>query len=443
MTVRYVASTGSNTSPYDTWAKACTTPKTVTDLMGAGDITYIKNETFTISADTTYTLAGTIASPAQLISTSDTTNNPPTSVATGCVIDGSGTNGVDITLLGKAYIYGVSFKSGNGAVAGHFTAATSDDDNLVLEECAVTISNTASGSRLTFGSTSSASNNYVITKNCTFTTGNNAGQALVVACPWNDTGSTFAITTTVPTTYVGSAQGYIKFTGSDFSAITTSIFGGTMNKKMEIIFAQCKLGSGVAILAAQTGPAHADAYVYDCATGDTHYEFAHYNYFGNTTISTAIYMSGTDGASYNAANSKHSWKITGTANTTFQQPYISPWLSVYNEATAAVTPRLEILRDGSTTAYNNDEVWGEWLVKATSGSTRSTCYSDRRGLADAAAAQGSSALGASDWAGETTPWYGKLEPTATITPAEIGDISARVMLAGNITVYVNPKILGI
>jgi len=59
MTVRYVASTGSNTSPYDTWAKACTTLKTVTDLMGAGDVTYAKNEAHAITIDTSYTLAGT------------------------------------------------------------------------------------------------------------------------------------------------------------------------------------------------------------------------------------------------------------------------------------------------------------------------------------------------------------------------------------------------
>lgn len=444
MTVYYIASTGSNTSPYDTWAKAATAPKTVTDLMGAGDIGYIKNETFTISADTVYTIAGSFANPARLISTNDTANAPPTTVATGALIDGSGTAGVDITVLGPAYIYGVEFKNGNSSTLASININNSDLTYLEVENCAFTIANTASGSRINIGYDNIGATTGFKSKGSTFTTGNSASQGVSIYGPADFDGDTFGITTTVPTVYfTGSRRTHSKFTGCDLSAITTTLAPTVTGNPGEYTFAQCILGSGVAPLAAVTGPNESIVRIFDCASGDTHYEFGHYTYFGNTTISASIYMNGTDGASYNAANSKHSWKITGV-NGTYQTPYISPWIDVYNEATSAVTPRLEILRDGSATAYNNDEVWGEWAAKVTASSTKATLYNDRRGLVASAAAQASSALGASDWTGEGgTAWFGKLEPTSTITPAEIGHIRARVYVAGANTVYVNPKILGL
>ena len=88
-------------------------------------------------------------------------------------------------------------------------------------------------------------------------------------------------------------------------------------------------------------------------------------------------------------------------------------------------------------------MWPEFSYKGTSGFPIVTIVNSRRGLVDTAAALGSSALGAGDWVGETTPWYGKLEPLSTITPAEIGHIRARVCVAGANTLYVNPKILGL
>lgn len=42
----YVASTGSNTAPYDTWAKAATAPLTATAAAAAGDTIYQHAETF-------------------------------------------------------------------------------------------------------------------------------------------------------------------------------------------------------------------------------------------------------------------------------------------------------------------------------------------------------------------------------------------------------------
>lgn len=444
MTVRYIASTGSNTSPYDTWAKAATDPATVIALMGAGDISYIKNETFTIAVDTTYTFAGTLANPCMLISTSDTVNNPPTSVATGASIDGSATAGVDITVNGKVYIYGVTFKAGTGTAA--VSIAQTDDSIISLENCALILTSATSGGIINIGTSAGTNNNRTITRNCTFTFGTHASQT-IAANNWNDIGSTFTAGT-APTTFlnnVGSALGNeCRFHGSNINALTnTTLVGATSSKPFRAIFSQCKLPTGYAAISASiTGPAHTEVLIYDSASGDTHYEFGHYDYWGNTTISTAICLNTTSGAAYDVAGNKHSWKIVGT-NATYQTPYISPWISVYNESLSAVTPRLEILRDGSATAYNDDEVWADFSAKTTSGFPIASVVTDKRGLVAAAAAQSDSTLGAGDWGGEGgTAWFGKLEPTSSITPAEIGFIQARVCVAGANTVYVNPRILG-
>jgi hypothetical protein len=51
------------------------------------------------------------------------------------------------------------------------------------------------------------------------------------------------------------------------------------------------------------------------------------------------------------------------------------------------------------------------------------------------------AAGGATWTGGTTPWSGKLATNATITPQEIGNLSARVCVGEpSITVYVDPQI---
>lgn len=441
MTAYYCASTGSNTAPYDTWAKAATALKTVTDLLGAGDIAYCRNEAFVITVDTVYTLAGTATSPCTLISTASTAE-PPTTIDSGFMIDGSGTAGVDITITGKARLIEMDFKSGGSTSAANVNLATTSEDSLDLDTCNFIIANSSAASEIVIGVLGSNTHPQVRTFNCGWTFGNNASQGFDLRSNVEMIGGSVSITTTVPTNLIKLVNGGIyTLRGVDLSAITTNLVIGS-TRTAQVYLDKCKLGSGVTPLNTSglaTGP---EIYMTDCATGDTHYEFAHYNYYGNTTVSTAIYLNNSDGSSYNVAGSKYSWKITGV-NGSWATPYRSPWITRHNEAVASVTPRIEILRDGSASAYTDREVWGEWMVKATAGSVLPTFSSDRCGDLTAAANQAASALGASDWAGEGgTAWFGKLSPAA-VTPAEIGDIMGRVCVAGANTVYVNVDILGV
>lgn len=202
-----------------------------------------------------------------------------------------------------------------------------------------------------------------------------------------------------------------------------------------VVFSQCKLGANVTILATQT-PANKSsgaAYVFDCSSGDTHTFMGYYDAFGSCVSDTGIY--------YTTGAAAQSWKIVTTANCSYYTPFVSPFVDFYNTGTSSITPRFEILRDGSTTAFQDDEVWGEFFVKTTSGSTQSTESSDRMTLLGTPANQATGA-GTGSWTGEAgSAWSGKIDSGSAVTPAESGHIRGRVVVGEpSITVYVDPQI---
>ncbi len=233
------------------------------------------------------------------------------------------------------------------------------------------------------------------------------------------------------------------FQGCDLSAL-----GGIYLVKdctiaaTRVVFSGCRFGGSWSGMAAQTNSnrSSAEVWVYNCASGDQHYHIGHYNALGQTTVDTGIY------ANDHIADTALSWKVVTTANCSFYDPYESPWLSVYNAGTSAITPYLECVRSGSSTAFQNDEVWSEWSYQGTSGYPQATLVlSDRMTPLGTPADQTASSKGASDWTGENaTSWFGKLGPAASITPAEVGHIRARVCIGEpSTTVYVDPQIRGL
>lgn len=407
--------------------------------MAGGDITYVSSTYVkTITVTTTITCAGTTVNPSRLISTNDITNNPPLTITSGAKITGNGTSAISLNVSGICLFSGVTFESGSGAGAGNVNLNTTTGDANVFENCTFKILNTFATSKINSGNTAgNISPPPLRTKNCLFLP--NTSQQLVSICGNNeDVGSTFSFVTSCPSIYFSVPSGG-SFHGSDLSAITTTLFG---SQYADIHLTQCKLGAGVSMGTQTVNPIGA-VWLHDCNSGNVHYSFGHYNYYGSTIVTASIYQNNTDGAAYDVSDDKNGWKITGT-NGTYLTPYKSPWIDVYNEASSAVTPRLEILRDGSATAYNDNQVWGEFSAKVTATSTIATIVDDRCGLVATPAAQGTSALTGANWTGEgATAWFGKLEPTSTITPSPIGHMRARVCVAGAITVYVNPKLLGI
>ncbi len=435
----YVWSGGSNTPPYNTWAKAATVPlDAITAASFApGNTVFQHAETFTVGVDTTYNLAFGL----RWICTNDLANQPPTVLSTAGVIDGSGASGVDIYITNGGtlggFIYGLKFKAGAGT-ASIVGASTTSDDSLVFENCGFELAGTSGSSTITFGSSSVTQKSEVTLKNCStkfsvVTQGISIGGRIIF-----EDGVYPDPSGSVPNTLFEIVGRPFKFmaTGVDFSGQISGVhFAEPTSVPCTIILSQCTLGAGT--LNAAITVAGSEYYLYDCSSSDTHYQFANYNYRGSTTISTSIYAN--DGAEYNLTGDKTSWVVAGNANTSTAAPYVSPWFSVYNEVTAPITPYLEVLRDGSTTAYTDIQVWAEFSAKTTSSSSKASIGSDFGGHLSAGTAQDT---GAATWVGATTPWIGKLQ-SPSITPSEIGHIQARVIVAGDYAVYVDPQIRGL
>lgn len=418
------------------WTNAFTTfAAAVAAATASGDIIYVASDSVeTLAADATYTFAAAV----RVISVDATSGTPPTTLQTqeaGGGYLGHTSSNRSIILAGafNVYIYGMEFSvTGND----QFRSAGTDGQHTELENCHVRFGTTAS---FDLGLQNTDSNRFTRMLGGKITFGN-ASNSIRPMGKGEFIGVTLA--GTAPSTLVtgGSRSGnLLRFESCDLSIVTGTLVAANTVEPMEVVFANCKLGSGVTPLSStgNTNRAFAEAWLFDCAAGDEHYHIQHHNAFGSLTVDTGIYAN--DGAQYDGTN-RCSWKIVTSSLCSYYCPYVTPWFDVYHAGTSAVTPSIEILRDGSTTAYQDDEVWGEWAYKATSGSTQTTLTNDRKALLSSAANQ-ASGVGTSGWTGEAgSAWSGKLQPASTITPAEIGHIRGRVCVGEpSITVYIDPQ----
>jgi hypothetical protein len=437
MTIRYVNPAGSNTSPYDTWAKGATALLTVTALMIAGDVTYVANtlnQTGLSAASATYV----VAAGCKIIGTADTTNMPPTSDAAtegtaGASIQTTTTNSV--TVNGGEW-WNIAFKGGSANNTANVVIGSADDTTTILNNCIIQITSTNLSSRTIIGpTTATASNSRVRTIGCSFVFAS-VSQGMTLRGDWEDRGSQFATGGSVPSTLFGTIGNPARVSIIGATLASTTLFAaGTAWYYAEL--ANCVLAVGTVPLATLGGDNQGEVTLYDCDSGDIHYDFAHYNWRGNTVASVTYSM--TDGPTYDGSN-RYAWVVTGV-NGTFGNPYWSPWIRTYNGTlAAAITPWIEAARDGSATKYNDDTVFGEFGVKATSGFVNVAFDSDRCGVLSTPAAQATGA-GTGSWSGLSgTACSMKLDYGASVTPQEIGDIMGRVGVVGANVLIVDPQI---
>lgn len=442
MTAYYVASTGDNSDGL-TWSKAFTTfGGAVSAASTLDDVIYVdQGFTDTIAGDATYGFNASIS----VICSNDKVNMPPQTLGSMGTSNwiGHSTSNYSITLNGgyRVYIYGLTFRIAGGATVDHLNINSTDAGCFELDSCYLWQGNNNSSATITIGSVSNI-NSFTRIVNCTlrFGSGNNT---LLARQRVDFEGCTISSSGSAPTTLLPASIGIlINFINCDLSHITGTLVGSQTSVPSCYVFSNCKLGSGVTVLASQSplNKSSGHVWVFNCSSGDQHYHIGHYDAFGSTICDTGIYAN--DGASYDGTN-RLSWKIVTNANCSYYTPYISPWIECYHSGTSAITPYLEILRDGSATDYQDDEVWGEFSYQGTSGFPLGTIVSDRKALLAAAADQ-ADGVGTSGWTGEAaSAWSGKLAPTSSITPAEIGHLRARVVVGEpSITVYVDPQIRG-
>lgn len=439
MAIYYVRSGATGLNNGTSWTDAYTAfASAVTAATTNGDFIYVAHDhAEDLGADTTYTFGAHV--------TVLCVNTGTGAVTTGGVI-GPTSSSVSITLNGafRVAIHGLTFRNAgtlnkgfviNGSIGGHFE----------LRECVLSIGTTSIGARLELSSSGASARGFVNLYKVTFRFGH-ASQGIIAhthatlqECSLDGAG-------TIPTTLFSSAirAARVVCMGCDLSAVTGTLVPNNINGTFYYEFINCRLGSGVVPFATQTtspNKSSGSVTVIDCAAGDQHYHFAHYDALGSTVVDTGVYAN--DGAQYDGTN-RCSWKITTTADCSYWTPYTSPWFTKYHAATASITPYVEALRDGSTTAYTDAELWLELAAKTTSGSTQSTIYSDRMAPLGTPANQ-AAGVGLSGWTGEGgSAWSGKLDSGSAFTPAEIGDIAVRVVFGKpSSVVYVDPTIRGV
>jgi hypothetical protein len=443
VTIYYVDSTtGSDSDDGSTWALAkATFGAAVTLATSDGDFIYVAhNHSESLSADTTYTFAANVRVLC--------VNSGTGALATTGTIDAQPTSYI-ISLGGakNVYVYGLIFKVSGTSNSKYTAVSTSDGSHFELEQCTFNFPCTGVV-YAAFGV--NTINTYAMLKSCTFIF-NSSGQFILSRGLTDFVDCSFCETGALPTTKLISmgfgASAF--FTGCTMSKITSTLVGNNVDGPAITVFSNCKFGSGVTIkYAAVTvlNKGNQNVYAFNCDAGDNHYTMYHGDAFGETIVSTSVYLN--DGATYDGSNNHRcSWKITTTANCNYFYPYVSPWLDRYHSNNIAITPYLEILRSGSSTAYQNDEVWSEWSYQGSDNSTKAVIDgTDRMTPLGTPADQTTSSKPLTDWAGRDSSnnWAGRLSPLSPITPLEIGYIRARICVGEpSVTVYADPKIRGV
>lgn len=445
MATYFVASGGSNTAPYDTWAKAATSLQTaLTAATSTGDIVVLQYDGVPsgdaeVSGTTTWTFGGHIA----LICASNdggSSYTPTPMGETGWIGHSTAARTINFAFGAfRVFIFGLT-------VRNHGTATvqwgTSDGSHAECVAGKFWSSSTSASVAWWLGAanngythfvawefkaarTSTTSDTYVIRARCDFDD-----------CPF------IAATATSGGFLTDAAAAWpsvARFTGCDFSGMPSSLtyVGNNTRGHSQFVFDRCDLSVSPTMMATQStvpNRGSAEVYVLDCNAGDTHLAYEYRNAFGSLVLDTSVYYTTTG----------YSWKIDTTANCSYFTPFIAPIFGVYHAGTSAITPYVEILRDGSTTPYQNDEIWLQVGVKATSGSTKATLAADRCTLANklgATLADQANGAGTGSWTGDSGAWSGKIDSGSSLTPAEVGEISAQVFVGEpSITVYVDPVI---
>lgn len=439
MATIFCASGGSNTSPYETWAKAATSLQTAITAAATNDTVVIQYNAVPtgdaeVSADKIYTFD---ANGVTLVSASNDGGSAytPTAMGTANWIGNSTTSyGVSFNGAYRFALDGITILV-SASTTKNITLATTSSSQITVQNCYLWLNNTSTGSLIQFGNSNAAA---VCLKNTMLRFGH-VSQKIFTLINVTIEGGGVSADGSAPTTLFGSFNlgvCVVHCEGFDVSHIGSgTLVGNNTSQSAQFTFTRCKLGSGMTVLATQTSGARNGNYVYlfDCHSGDTHGIFGYYDGLGSLLSDTGIY--------FTAGAAAQSWKIVTTANASAAVPFVSPWISLYHSGTSSITPRLEILRDGSATAYTNAEVWGEFSAKTTA-STVNASFSGDRVVIGATPADQATGAGLGSWTGESgTAWSGKVDSGSAITPAEAGHIRGRVMVGvASATLYVNPQI---
>lgn len=439
---------GSNTAPYDTKAKAATTFATALAAATTdGDYLLVhKAHTETRVADVIY---GSAASISIVCVDADAGDAPAIQTTSEGFLAGNDS----FTLRGighSLYVYGLHIQVAGSGPEVLAIAANTSGSSIECESCVLNVSGVSSGPvPIQIGANDAPCT--VVLRNCDIRFNNSATYFLVLAAfqviGGTITGGAMGSVCVFDSSFDVSG-GYAELSCVDLSGITslTALVGDSSTTTGTARFDRCKLPSTITNwLAPQSLPGSGGnrLFVYDSHSGDVHGFYCYADGTGSVVSDFTIKRA--------AGVAGQSWRVTTTANCSPRTPFTTPPIAYLNDdVSTSVTLTIEILRDGSATAYTDDAVWSTFCAKVSAGSVLGTVYTTRQVLdaqiAGTAGADIATGTGLANWSGESgTAWSGVLSAPSAFTPAEIGAMSVQVSVATpSVTdLYIDPELGGV
>lgn len=435
MTTYYVDSAaGSNTAPYDTWAKAATLVATIAALDVAGDTVYVASTHSELTAGSiTWGWAGTRTSPIRVVCADKTSGAPPVTIATGAVC--AATNSVVMAAVNEeVYFYGITFESQTTG-----SSSIQPRGGSMFEQCTFLLSG-ASGSGAI-----SLSSGCPIWLNCYIKFGFSGMSINSISNKFRWSGGGFLAGTSTPTTLVSGAisnASIILWDGLDFSQLGSSVnlftVNSTSSRDSLVSLRNIKMPAAWSgTLTSGTLGDNATVDLINVDSSGTNYVLHKQTPFGDIYSETTIVRS--NGASDGVT--VLSWKMVSVAASG-----VFPFGSLvtgdfrrWNETIgSSVTLTVEFIHD-SVTALKDDEIWLEVNYLGDSGSPLGSSITDAKTNVLASGTNQTSSAVTWTTTGLTNPNKQKL--SVTFTPQLKGFFVARVYLCkASYTVYVDPLI---
>jgi len=439
----YVRSAAGGTPDGTTWATAWLT-------LGAAMTGATNADTIWLASDhdeatgAAVTIACPTSAGLKILSSDTTVTEPPTGLSTTAVV-AVGVASAAINIRGHAYFYGIIFKGGTNSSAACLINLADGvvSTGQIFDSCKFELLS-ASAVSVNFGVAAQGGTDDVLISmsDCTVKFGATTQSLTMRHSKVRIQGLTVDAAGSIPTSLIVLTAGTpsdVLIEASDLSgtAFTNLVSWGFVNYS-EINLRNCKLPAGINVTTGTNpGAGGPRVTMMNCDSADTSTRYAVHRWQGSSVTQTGTLIR--TGGATQADTVVHSIKMVGTANSTnLWIPLESPEFSVFNTAVgSAKTATVEILRD-NVTALKDNEIWLEVMYLGTSGVPKGTVISDRMTNVLSTAANQTSSAVTWDTTGMTNANKQKLE--VTFTPQEAGYLIARVMLAANTTVYVDPYI---
>lgn len=280
MAIFYCNSLGSNTSPYDTWAKGATNLNAlIVAATNVTDIIYVSENHINNGVSFAPPSIGNQWLPVKIIC-AQSNATPPVQLALSGQ-DGSTAAGT-WGFIGNVYTYGMTYRSGGTTATSLSCPQGTLPSNLFFDNCILSLTANNANSRTALGQAISTSNDdiRVIVANSKFKFAN-AGQRVILRNGNIIIRNTIVDATgTVPTTLfetISSTQVNVLIENCDLSNISGTLVNISAAAPGRIVFRNCKLHPSVTITSGNpTGTGSTEVWLDNCDSGNQYFRTERY-----------------------------------------------------------------------------------------------------------------------------------------------------------------------